>query len=114
MTQQAEIMNKIDKIPQKYIGEVIDFLGYLQHKAEQEANNTKPEQNSCESIPQIPTDSNGKFLLTRDVIEEMIKNSPRTQALSGIPSGMGDIDLDENRYKGSFSNSQLDGKEPVV
>ena len=35
MTQQAEIMNKIDKIPPQYFGEVIDFLGYLQHKAEQ-------------------------------------------------------------------------------
>ena len=99
MTQQAELMSRIDKIPQKYFGEVIDFLGYLQHKAEQEVNKTKPEQNSCESTTRIPTESNGKFLLTRDVIEEMIKNSPRTQALSGILSGMGNIDLDEMRME---------------
>jgi len=36
MTQQAELLNKINKIPQKYFSEVIDFLGYLQHKAQQE------------------------------------------------------------------------------
>ena len=99
MTQQVEIMNKIDKIPPKYFGEVIDFLGYLQHKAEQEANDTKPEQNSCESITQIPTDSNGKFLLTRDVIEEIEKTCPHTSALSGILSELRDADLDDIRYK---------------
>ena len=48
MTQQAELLNKIDKIPQKYIGEVIDFLGYLQHKAQEEAaaqnNNAEPQE----------------------------------------------------------------------
>ena len=99
MTQQAELMIRIDKIPQKYFGEVIDFLGYLQHKAEQEVNKTKPEQNSCESIIQIPTDSNGKFLLTRDVIEEMEKTCPHTRALSGILSELRDADLDAIRYK---------------
>ena len=37
MTRQAEILDRIEKIPPKYFGEVIDFLGYLQHKAQQEA-----------------------------------------------------------------------------
>ena len=36
MTQQAELMRKIDNLPPKYLGEVIDFIGYLQHKALQE------------------------------------------------------------------------------
>ena len=34
---QAELLNRIDKIPQRYFGEVVSFLGYLQHKAQQEA-----------------------------------------------------------------------------
>ena len=37
MTQQAELLNIIDKIPQKYFGEAVAFLGYLQHKAQQES-----------------------------------------------------------------------------
>ena len=100
MTQQAEILNKIDKIPQKYFGEVIDFLGYLQHKAQQEsqqkqcANSTETEQESNEVTP-IPTDSNGKFLLTKEVIEEMEKNSPTLHELAGILHT--DMTLDEIR-----------------
>jgi len=35
MTQQAELLKKIDKLPPQYFGEVIDFVGYLQHKAQQ-------------------------------------------------------------------------------
>jgi len=33
-------MKKIDKLPPKYFGEVIDFVGYLEHKARQEAMQT--------------------------------------------------------------------------
>jgi len=33
MTQQAELLKKIDTLPPKYYGEVIDFVGYLQQKA---------------------------------------------------------------------------------
>jgi len=36
MTQQAELLKKIDKLPPRYFGEVIDFVEYLQHKAQQE------------------------------------------------------------------------------
>jgi len=32
MTQQAELLRKIDTLPPKYFGEVIDFVGYLQQK----------------------------------------------------------------------------------
>ena len=38
MTQQAELLKNIDTLPQKYFGEVIDFVGYLQQKAQQENN----------------------------------------------------------------------------
>jgi len=34
MTQQAELLQKIDALPPKYLGEVIDFVGYLQRKAQ--------------------------------------------------------------------------------
>jgi hypothetical protein len=37
MTQQAELIRKIDKLPSHYLSEVIDFVGYLQHKAQQAA-----------------------------------------------------------------------------
>ena len=33
MTQQAELLKNIEKLPPQYLGEVIDFVGYLQHKA---------------------------------------------------------------------------------
>jgi len=33
MTQQAELLKRIDTLPSKYYGEVIDFVGYLQQKA---------------------------------------------------------------------------------
>ena len=37
MTQQAELLRKIDTLPPQYVGEVINFAGYLQQKARQEA-----------------------------------------------------------------------------
>ena len=37
MTQQAELLNIVDKLPQKYFGEAVSFLRYLQHKVQQEA-----------------------------------------------------------------------------
>ncbi|GBU29559.1 hypothetical protein R84B8_03132 [Treponema sp. R8-4-B8] len=37
--------------------------------------------------------------ITRKEIEAMRKNSPRTQAISGILSSLGDVDLDEWRMK---------------
>jgi hypothetical protein len=94
MTRQAELLNRIDEIPQKYFGEVINFLGYLQHKAQQEAK-----------LPVAPLskDSNGKLLLTKETIDEMLQNSPHTRALSGVLAGMGDagsqaaVDLDKVR-----------------
>ena len=50
MTQQYELLKKIEKLPEKYFDEVIDFLGYLQHKAQQEVNDTEREQALEKSI----------------------------------------------------------------
>jgi hypothetical protein len=36
MTQQADLLSKIDKLPPKYLGEVIDFVEYLQQKVKNE------------------------------------------------------------------------------
>jgi len=47
----------------------------------------------------IPKDSNGKFVLTRALIDEMLQNSPHTRALSGILSGIGDVDLNKVRME---------------
>jgi len=38
MTQQAELIKKIDKLPTQYLGEVFDFVGYLQYKAQNDNN----------------------------------------------------------------------------
>ncbi|MCL2094485.1 MAG: hypothetical protein FWH12_09885 [Treponema sp.] len=36
MNQQTELLNIVNKLPQRYLSEAVSFLGYLQHKAEQE------------------------------------------------------------------------------
>jgi hypothetical protein len=38
MTEHAELLKKIDKLPPKYYGEVFDFVGYLQQRAQNEEN----------------------------------------------------------------------------
>ena len=48
MTQQAELMNSINKLPPQYFREVIDFVGYLQHKTQ---NSDKPLEFKAEETP---------------------------------------------------------------
>ena len=36
MTEQAELIKEIDKLPSRYIGEVLDYVGYLRKKAQNE------------------------------------------------------------------------------
>jgi len=36
MTQQAELLKNIDTLPQKHFGEILDFVGYLRYKIQQE------------------------------------------------------------------------------
>jgi hypothetical protein len=57
MTQQAELLDKIDKLPPKYLGEVIDFIGYLQQKAQQE----KLLQSNADDIAQRKTSVDFKW-----------------------------------------------------
>jgi len=38
MTERAELLKKIDKLSPKYYGEVFDFVGYLQQRAQNEEN----------------------------------------------------------------------------
>jgi len=43
----------------------------------------------------IPKDSNGKFILTKEIIDEMVKNSPTLHKLTGILHT--DMTIDEIR-----------------
>jgi len=36
MTEQVELIKEIDKLPSKYIGKVLDYVGYLRQKAQNE------------------------------------------------------------------------------
>ena len=38
MTERAELLKKIDKLPTKYYGEVFDYVGHLQKKEQNEEN----------------------------------------------------------------------------
>ena len=88
MTQQAELLKKIDGLPPKYLGEVIDFIGYLRQKATRETGEAA-----------APSSNSGKLRLTRAEIDELMQDCPHTLALSGILSGIGDVDLDEIRME---------------
>jgi hypothetical protein len=79
MIQQAELFNKIEKIPPKYFGEIVDFLGYLQNKAQKEENDTAafPEESSPEESSAYKpktVGSDGKFHFTRKEWDEMMKD----------------------------------------
>ena len=50
MTQQEELHQKIDALPHKYLSEVIDFIGYLQYKAQQERSDTEFNQETREWV----------------------------------------------------------------
>ena len=56
-------------------------------------------KHSVKENDSFPRNKDGKIILTKEVIDEMLKNSPFTRELSGILSGVGDADLDEIRYK---------------
>ena len=57
---------------------------------------TEPSSKTKDSFPR---NKDGKIILTKDLIDEMLKDSPFTRALDGILSGLSDADLDEIRYK---------------
>jgi len=45
MTYQAIIQKEIETLPSQYYGEVVDFIGYLRHKAQ-----TETQANSADQI----------------------------------------------------------------
>jgi len=50
MTEQAELINEIDKLPSRYFYEVFDYVGYLQQKAQNE------NADDIEAYKAIPAD----------------------------------------------------------
>jgi len=52
-----------------------------------------------DAVAPLPVDDGGKIILTKESIDEMLRDCPHTRALSGILSGMGDVDLDEMRME---------------
>jgi len=93
MTQQAELLQKVETLPPKYFGEVIDFAGYLQNKARQEA--AAADEVSAAAPPK---DRAEKFRLTREELDEMLSRpSPLVDELSGILAGARDMTAKEIR-----------------
>ena len=87
MTQQAELLKKIDTLPPKYFGEVIDFVGYLQHKAQQENTVKTAQEDKFDAFLQlrgihknIPGASVDEFLFRcREDKERELANEKRQQ-----------------------------------
>jgi len=63
MIQQAELLNKIDKLPPQYIGEVYDFVGYLQQKAQQENQHLEAPAEKPQKVPVFGY-AKGKYNIT--------------------------------------------------
>jgi hypothetical protein len=56
-----------------------------------------PVPAETQSEETIPKDS--KIRLTKEMIDEMLEDCPITRSLTGILSGLGDVDLDEIRME---------------
>jgi len=79
------------EIPEGQTKVVIQFPVWTKSQpSETTATEEKPKMH-------IPKNSNGKFILTDEIIAEMERNSPISRSLSGILSNLGDVDLDEVR-----------------
>jgi len=61
-----------------------------------EKNETKPLAKADVSIP---GDKEGRIVISREKLDEMVKNSPSLHKLTGILSKLRDADLDAIRYK---------------
>ena len=104
MTRQSELLKKIDTLPPKYIGEVIDFVGYLQQKARLEANDNNVNRTITENIK----NNKGKLDFTKRELDELLENAdtPHSDALLGLLSDVGDISIEQIREE------RLAGKYP--
>jgi len=113
--RQFWMTEDFDTLPTEYIGEVIDFVGYLQQKTRQNkfAGRTVSLEKAAEMAVedyrndkvltafagQESSENNNDIRLTKKELDEMLQSCPHTLALSGILSGMGDVDLDEIRME---------------
>ena len=95
MSQQSELLKTIDTLPPKYLGEVIDFAGYLQHKAELETN----ANSANKAMGKDAKSSNEKLNLTKKELDEMLRTAktPISDSLTGILSHLGDITIEQIR-----------------
>ena len=96
MTQQAELLREFDRIPPKYIEEVIAFIRTVQHKAQQEAAQQTAVNHKVEE-PQVK--KMAKLGITKKELEEMLKNAetPISDSLTGIFAKVGDITKEQIR-----------------
>ena len=70
MIQQVELLNKIDKLPPQYIGEVYDFVGYLQQKAQQENQLLEALTEKPQKVPVFGY-AKGKYNITEAFFEPL-------------------------------------------
>jgi len=65
MIQQAVLLREIEKLPPQYLGEVYDFVGYLQQKAQ---NGNKPLDTATEEMPKerVFSCARGQFCMADD------------------------------------------------
>ena len=65
MTQQAELFRNIEKLPPQDFGQVIDFVKYLQHRA-QNVNKPLDTQNKEAPKERVFGCSKGKYRMADD------------------------------------------------
>ncbi|MCL2880118.1 MAG: DUF2281 domain-containing protein [Treponema sp.] len=63
----AELFSRISKLPPQYLGEVFDFVGYLQHKVQQ---NNAIEQKEPAKVPVFGY-SKGQYNITEAFFEPL-------------------------------------------
>jgi len=107
MTQQAELLRKIDALPPKYFGEVIDFVGYLQKKAQNEDNRDKEiawkNENDQQTEGTQPDQKLAEYFeywkktYPSKIVEMLMQPAPIADKLLGIIAGTGDITYEQIR-----------------
>jgi len=106
MTQQAELLNIVDKLPPKYFSEVINFAGYLQQKAQQEV---KPLSGTSQNLTAQEARERGLGLDTASRIDpaEAVKRCSGIFKRLDIP--LSSDDFLAMRQKERKLENQLDG-----
>ena len=66
MTQQAELLNTINKLPPQYFREAIDFVGYLQQKAQAETVENNNIEQKDQPMGRVFGCAKGQFCMADD------------------------------------------------